>query len=438
MTDVTFDTDPEPGSDVTLDVATVAGTDVTLEAGTPEGTDVTLDVGPVEGTEITFDAGPVEGTDVTFDIATPGTGGGVELGETSTTAYRGDRGKTAYDHSQATGNPHGAAVADITGLTSALAAKLDSSDASVTNSRTPTAHAASHASAGSDPITVAQSQVTNLGTDLAAKVPTTRTVAGHALSADVTIAPSDLTTNPLARANHTGTQTLSTISDAGTLAGLSTITSSQITDGTIVDADINASAAIAATKLATPATGLYVSGALYSTTVRLGGSRSAAPGTLYFWPLDFDGPTTIDGLSINVVTGGSSGVAHMYVVTGSATTGRPTAASTILATCSNVAVATNATRATASFDSSATLAVTRGRLWGAVHAIVGTATYQACDGTTQLGPPYVAATTYSANGLSGIGAAGGGTSTTALTTLAGISITSPDVNQGPVIYWRAH
>lgn len=45
------------------------------------------------------------------------------LGETSSTAYRGDRGKTAYDHSQATGNPHGAAVADITGLTSALDGK---------------------------------------------------------------------------------------------------------------------------------------------------------------------------------------------------------------------------------------------------------------------------------------------------------------------------
>lgn len=28
------------------------------------------------------------------------------LGETSSTAYRGDRGKTAYDHSQTTGNPH--------------------------------------------------------------------------------------------------------------------------------------------------------------------------------------------------------------------------------------------------------------------------------------------------------------------------------------------
>lgn len=39
------------------------------------------------------------------------------LGETSGTAYRGDRGKTAYDHSQiVTGNPHGTAKEDIQGL----------------------------------------------------------------------------------------------------------------------------------------------------------------------------------------------------------------------------------------------------------------------------------------------------------------------------------
>lgn len=35
------------------------------------------------------------------------------LGETSSTAYRGDRGKTAYDHSQATGNPHGTTKSDL-------------------------------------------------------------------------------------------------------------------------------------------------------------------------------------------------------------------------------------------------------------------------------------------------------------------------------------
>lgn len=50
----------------------------------------------------------------TYDLA------GTELGETSTTAYRGDRGKTAYDHSQATGNPHNTAIADISGLQTIL------------------------------------------------------------------------------------------------------------------------------------------------------------------------------------------------------------------------------------------------------------------------------------------------------------------------------
>lgn len=40
--------------------------------------------------------------------------GSIALGETSTTAYRGDRGKTAYDHSQLTsGNPHNVSASDV-------------------------------------------------------------------------------------------------------------------------------------------------------------------------------------------------------------------------------------------------------------------------------------------------------------------------------------
>lgn len=35
------------------------------------------------------------------------------LGETSSTAYRGDRGKVAYDHSQTVGNPHGTTAAEV-------------------------------------------------------------------------------------------------------------------------------------------------------------------------------------------------------------------------------------------------------------------------------------------------------------------------------------
>ena len=46
------------------------------------------------------------------------------LGETSGTAYRGDRGKIAYDHTLITsGNPHGTTIAQISGLQAAIDAK---------------------------------------------------------------------------------------------------------------------------------------------------------------------------------------------------------------------------------------------------------------------------------------------------------------------------
>ena len=38
---------------------------------------------------------------------------GLAIGETASTAFRGDHGKTAYDHSQSTGNPHGTTPGDI-------------------------------------------------------------------------------------------------------------------------------------------------------------------------------------------------------------------------------------------------------------------------------------------------------------------------------------
>jgi hypothetical protein len=46
---------------------------------------------------------------------------------------------------------------------------VSSSDARLTDARTPTSHASSHAAAGSDPLTLSESQVTNLTSDLAAK-----------------------------------------------------------------------------------------------------------------------------------------------------------------------------------------------------------------------------------------------------------------------------
>jgi hypothetical protein len=47
-------------------------------------------------------------------VLSDGEGGALTLGETSTTAYRGDRGKTAYTHSQiALGNPHNVTRSDL-------------------------------------------------------------------------------------------------------------------------------------------------------------------------------------------------------------------------------------------------------------------------------------------------------------------------------------
>lgn len=51
----------------------------------------------------------------------------IALGETSSTAYRGDRGATAYTHSQTTGNPHGTTIANISGLQAAIDAKAAAS-----------------------------------------------------------------------------------------------------------------------------------------------------------------------------------------------------------------------------------------------------------------------------------------------------------------------
>jgi hypothetical protein len=75
---------------------------------------------------------------------------------------------------------------------------VSATDSRLSNARTPTSHGGTHGSAGTDPIpagALAQSQVANLTTDLAGKVPTTRNVTagtgltgGGNLSSDITLA----------------------------------------------------------------------------------------------------------------------------------------------------------------------------------------------------------------------------------------------------------
>jgi hypothetical protein len=76
-------------------------------------------------------------------------------------------------------------------------------DSRMTDARTPTAHAASHASAGSDPITVAESQVTGLVADLAAKAP----LASPALTGTPTVPTAAQGTNTTQAASTAYVQT---------------------------------------------------------------------------------------------------------------------------------------------------------------------------------------------------------------------------------------
>jgi hypothetical protein len=109
-------------------------------------------------------------------------------------------------------------------------ALVKTDDSRLTDARTPTTHATSHGSAGSDAITIAASQVTgtaitaaDTGTVTSAMI-ANGTIVNEDINASAAIALSKLATDPLARANHTGTQTASTISDFDTQVRTSKVT----------------------------------------------------------------------------------------------------------------------------------------------------------------------------------------------------------------------
>jgi len=153
----------------------------------------------------------------------------------------------------AAADPHGdraytdTAVQDLADTTTtALAGKVSTGDSRLTDARTPTAHAASHASAGSDPVTpaaigAATTAHNHAGSDITSgtvpyaqlpvgaiantvaagndsrltdtRTPTDGTVTNAKVASGAAIALSKLATDPLARANHTGSQAAATISD---------------------------------------------------------------------------------------------------------------------------------------------------------------------------------------------------------------------------------
>jgi len=138
----------------------------------------------------------VDDVNVAVTVTTAG-GGGVSLGETSTTAYRGDRGKTAYDHTLVTsGNPHGTTAADVGAATQS---DIDSSIA-----------AARGADNGLAPLdgdgTVPDIR---LPASIARDSEVTSAVSAHAAATD----PHGDRAYSVQRANHTGTQAQSTVTD---------------------------------------------------------------------------------------------------------------------------------------------------------------------------------------------------------------------------------
>lgn len=195
--------------------------------------------------------------------ATGGTGGGLSLGETSSTAYRGDRGKTAYDHSQTTGNPHGTTAAQVGAdpSGSAAAAQTAAEGYADTVSESAKQAAIDHADEGLStkaPLvhTHAIADVTGLQTELNGKASTSHT---HAIS-DVT----GLQTALDGKASSSHTHIISDVTGLqtaldGKAASSHTHTASQVTD-------FNTAALAAAPAETTTTIGALVNGATSKTT----------------------------------------------------------------------------------------------------------------------------------------------------------------------------
>ena len=223
------------------------------------------------------------------------------------------------------------------------------------------------------------------------------------------------------------------------------------TDVQAYDADLAAIAALTTTTYGRSLLELASASALRAQTMGLGtapfptgnwyvdqhqtnGSRAVAAGYLTFFPITTDDPVTIDALAVMVKTGHASGAGHLYLVSSDPATGRPSTSSTVLAYAANVGATSSTTRVAAALNTAVTK--TAGTMWAAWHCIAGPPTLLAVNSIRQWGPPITAPTVYATSGYTGVYASGGGTSTTPLTNLSGLTFQS-DINQAPIIQWRA-
>ena len=199
-------------------------------------------------------------------------------------------------------------------------------------------------------VTDAATARTNLGLGALAtlsSVTSAEIVDGTIVNADIgagaAIALSKLATDPLARANHTGTQAQSTVTNlvsdlAGKAATVHTHSGADLTSGTVASARLGSGAADASTFLrgdgtwaGTAAPGWYTdlsySGLMGPIGAVHGGGGTnmgtLATGYIYFWRVLPMCDVTIDGTSVVVGVGGGAGALVRVGIYAADTTGMP-------------------------------------------------------------------------------------------------------------------
>ena len=274
-----------------------------------------------------------------------GGGGGVELGETSTTAYRGDRGKIAYDHSQVSGsNPHATTAAQVGADPTGTASSAVSAHAGAVDPHGDRAYTDSEIGAltpgdiGAQPVdsdltaiaaltTTAFGrgllELANAGAALTAlgAVPTSRTLAGLDLTANRSA--SDLRT---ALGLVIGTDVQAQDADLAAIAALTTTTFGR----SLLEV---ASLAALQGSLGVPSNAPYIDGEYHvlARSVNLGSqvfpsSSSYVPGanTVTAQPVEVLAPVSIDGTYFFGQTSVASGIVRHGIYAASASTGLPT------------------------------------------------------------------------------------------------------------------
>ena len=260
-------------------------------------------------------------------------------------------------------------------------------DARFSDARTPTAHKTSHQSGGSDELTLAQSQVTNLTTDLAAKVPKSLVDA----KGDLIAATADDTPARLA----VGADGLPVIADSAQSIGL-------------------------AYGVPSTGSGHYRDNEHYllsRTGGRLGGSTGYAPGAnkVVTWDIEILEPVKLDGEWFYVQTANTGAKMRVGIYAKSTTTGHPTGDP--LVTCTEIDASTTSYK-TDTFTKTGwimpglyagLLATNDGTAAYRAPAIVQTVGDPACDlgrGTGTVTPylSWIASWTYSSSALPDVSA----------------------------------